>query len=329
MLKKFFTFAFALSVIGVSNQVHAQQTVGASMRGEVTRFGTSSYVFDYGTSATESILMGNHPDPMVVQVYRGAFEFNGFADNKWITDASFVFANLGTVDGDLAASTVTLRSVVGSDFSTFGGGASALFAEIGSGNDYGSQSGLTLGSNASSNPESVAFNASAIEALNIVNYTNAGGSDKFQLGTTHTGGGFVNIPTGGLIQLVTTGDVDNAAPTAVSDSLDYEINEGEFASISALLSSDTNVTAAHGDALTYSWDFVDDSFDIENNLTGMADTNVFNTAGVFDGTLTVTDRWGASSSQGFTITVVPEPGTILSFGLAAAAVGFRRRRRVA
>ncbi len=307
-MSKVCAVVFGIALLSMSAQTQAE-IVSASMRGNVRQIG-SSFTLDYGNSAN-GFIMGNSSG---TSSYRGAFEFSGFTSSEWITGANFVFTR-----GSSSASTVSMDMwSVATDLTTLAANA-ASFNDLGSGTNYGSGSVVVGGS--SSTTSSLAFASAGLAALNSANVD----SQTFQLGTSFGGIGFANNNAGGVMQIDTT-TTGNSAPVANSDSAIYEIVIGEAVTVSALTSTDVDVLS--GDALFYEWDLDNNGSFETSSMTGTATNSVATITGLGDFTavLRVTDRWGDSTTTTFTLTATPEPGTIISFGLVAVAIGFRRRK---
>ena len=93
----------------------------------------------------------------------------------------------------------------------------------------------------------------------------------------------------------------------------------------------TDPGVALGDTLTYNWDWDNDGF--YDDYTGSSGTIPANYYPLTNGShpvgVLVTDTNGGATPGSFTLTVVPEPSTLVMVGLGAAGVGWiaRRRRR--
>lgn len=87
---------------------------------------------------------------------------------------------------------------------------------------------------------------------------------------------------------------------------------------------------ALGDTLAYNWDWDNDGF--YDDYTGASGTIPANYYPLTNGShlviLQVTDSNGGADTDSFTLTVIPEPSTLVMVGLGAAGVGwFARKRR--
>ena len=86
-------------------------------------------------------------------------------------------------------------------------------------------------------------------------------------------------------------NVRNLAPELTSITTPNNILEGDIAQF--------NATATDTDTLTYTWNFGDGS----NLIAGQNVNHTYLNNGTYEATLTVTDTWGASTTQTFTTTV--------------------------
>ena len=322
MIKKLYTLVFAVAILGTT-QAQAE-ILDATDRGHVRLVG-STYFSEYGDE-NQTFIMGNSS---ATSQYRGAFEFSGFSNAQWITSADFVFSR----GGSITASVSMDMWHVATDLSTFPSANAAAFNDLGDGANYGSGTVTVGGAGGTS---SLAFASSGVTALNDANLDGS----TFQLGTSFGGVGFANIsglPAAGITQIDTTTTVANVGSTATSDSADYEYDYR--IGLVTLNASGLDANVGDGDSIVrYEWDLDGNgSFETISDNSGALITSLsgvgFGQFGdVINASVRAIDRWDnalttfTGTSGSFTITVVPEPGTITSFGLAAVAVGFRRQK---